>query len=201
MYKSSKLSLIIKHKPTSADERELIERCIKEDRKAQHLLFTKYSSKMLGVCYRYANNMQEAEDMLQEGFIKVFDNISKFRFEAGLTTWITRIMINTALNFLQKHNKIAWNNELEPVENMLEYSSDQLHAYDTRLVMDCIQQLSPGYKMVLNLYAIEGFSHKEIAEQLNIKEATSRSQYAKAKMQLMQALVNKGIEFKPNEAR
>lgn len=156
---------------------------------------------MLGVCYRYANNMQEAEDMMQEGFVKVFDNIGRFRFEAGLTTWITRIMINTALNFLQKHNKISWSNELEPVENTLNYSNDQLHQYDTRLVMDCIQQLSPGYKMVLNLYAIEGFSHKEIAEQLNIKEATSRSQYAKAKMQLMQALINKGIEFKPNEAR
>lgn len=156
---------------------------------------------MLGVCYRYANNLQEAEDMMQEGFVKIFDNIGKFRFESTLTTWVTRIMINTAINFLQKHHKVSWVNDLESQENVLDYSNNQLHEYDSRIIMECIHQLPAGYRMVLNMYAIEGFSHKEIAEKLNIKEATSRSQFAKAKMQLMQVLSNKGIEIKTHEAR
>lgn len=199
--KHSRLPLIIKHKPTAGDEKELIDRCLKNDAMAQRTLFDQYAPRMLGICYRYASSREEAEDILQEGFIRVFENLGKFRREAALSTWITRVMINTALNHLNKHHKVSWQNDLEPVSNMNEYSDVQLHHYDAQIVMECIQQLPAGYRMVLNLYAIEGLSHKEIGEQLNIKEATSRSQFAKAKAALMLILRSKGINYQVHEAR
>lgn len=148
---------------------------------------------MLGVCYRYASSKEEAEDMMQEGFIKVFDNLKRFRMESSLQTWITRIMINTALN----HLKVAKRLRLESLDQLTEQdmpmpSEVQLHQYDSRVVMDCIQQLPDGYRVVLNLYAIEGFSHKEIASQLGINESTSRSQFARAKNLLMKKLEQVG---------
>jgi RNA polymerase sigma-70 factor (ECF subfamily) len=131
----------------------------------------------------------------------VFNNIGRFRQQSSLKTWITRIMINSAINYLRKHHKVAWDNDLEEVTDELKYSDTQLHSYDSQVVMDCIQELPIGYRMVLNLYAVEGYSHKEIAEQLNIKEATSRSQYAKAKTYLQKLLGQKGIVYHFNEAR
>jgi RNA polymerase sigma factor (sigma-70 family) len=201
LIQNSRLSLIVKHKTTFSNEQELIERCIKEDRVAQHALFSTYGPVMLGVCYRYAHNREEAEDMMQEGFVLVFNNIGRFRQQSSLKTWITRIMINSAINYLRKHHKISWEHELDDVADELKHSDIQLHGYDSQVVMGCIQELPLGYRMVLNLYAMEGYSHKEIAEQLKIKEATSRSQYAKAKTFLQKLLSQKGIVYNLNEAR
>lgn len=198
---NSRLSLIIRHKTTFASEQELIERCMKEDPVAQHALFAKYASVMLGVCYRYARNREEAEDMMQEGFIQVYNHIKGFRQQSSLKTWITRIMINAAINYLRKHHKISWDAPLEAVAEEAGYSEVQMHLYDKQVVMDCIQKLPVGYRMVLNLYAVEGYSHREVSEYLNIKEATSRSQYAKAKSYLQKMLDKKGIVYRVHEQK
>lgn len=201
MNKEDKLALHIKHSITFNSEEELVGRCLKEDRVAQHALYNRYASTMLGICSRYANHVQEAEDMMQDGFIQVFNHIGKFRFQSSLKTWITRIMINTAINHVRKHNKFQWEGELEIVSDSMEHSAEMLTSYDAKLVMECIQRLPTGYRMVLNLFAIEGYSHKEIADALGIQEATSRSQYAKAKAFLLKELSKHGIVYKGNGAK
>lgn len=173
----------------------MVEQCIAENQVAQHALFDKYAAGLLGICFRYAHNKQEAEDMMQDGFVLIFKYLKSFKFESSLKTWMTRIMINNAINYINKYHKINWDFNLDPVDDHVSFSETQLHSYDTKIVMDCIQRLPLGYRMVLNLYAIEGYSHKEVAEQLNIKEATSRSQYAKAKVLLEKVLLKYGIKL------
>ena len=175
----------------------MVEQCIAENQVAQHALFDKYSSVLLGVCYRYAHNKQEAEDMMQDGFVLIFKNLKAFKFESSLKTWMTRIMINNAINYINKYHKVNWDFNLEPVYDEVSFSEVQLHQYDVKIVMDCVQRLPLGYRMVLNLFAIEGYSHKEIADKLNIKEATSRSQYSKAKVLLEKILLKQGVQL-PN---
>ena len=188
--------LHIKHSIQNITEQELLQRCLREDRNAQLLLFNKYAPAMMGICFRYANNAQEAEDMMQEGFVCVFNNLKQFRGESTLKTWITRIMINISINYLKKHHKIKWDNDLDVLSDHLDYSNEQLLQYDAKVVMMCLQNMPDGYRMVINLFAIEGYSHKEIADALGIKEATSRSQYAKAKAYLQKQLVKNGIVYK-----
>ncbi len=165
-------------------EEELIDGCIAGKRSAQNRLFDKYSAKMLGVCYRYAQTEHDAEDIMQDGFVKVFNNLKKFRRESSLETWIKRVMINTALNFLKSTQKLRMEADISVAENSAEFSTSQWSSIDTKLLMECIHTLPAGYRVVLNMFAIEGYSHKEIAEQLNITESTSRSQFARAKVLL-----------------
>lgn len=170
-------------------EEELIEGCIAGKRSAQNRLFDKYAPKMLGVCYRYAQTEHDAEDIMQDGFVKVFKNIEKFRRESSLETWIKRVMINTALNFLKSTQKLRMQADISAVENDSDFSMNQWSSIDASLIMECIHKLPAGYRVVLNMFAIEGYSHKEIAQQLNITESTSRSQFARAK-----ALLKKKID-------
>lgn len=165
-------------------EEELIEGCIAGKRSAQNRLFDKYAPKMLGVCYRYAQTEHDAEDIMQDGFVKVFKNLSKFRRESSLETWIRRVMINTALNFLKATQKLRMQADIEVAENDANFSISQWNTMDTQLIMDCIHSLPVGYRVVLNMFAIEGYSHKEIAQELAITESTSRSQFARAKVLL-----------------
>ena len=165
-------------------EEELIEGCIAGKRSAQNRLFDKYAPKMLGVCYRYAQTEHDAEDIMQDGFVKVFKNLSKFRRESSLETWIRRVMINTALNFLKATQKLRMQADIEVAENDANFSISQWNNMDTQLIMDCIHSLPVGYRVVLNMFAIEGYSHKEIAQELAITESTSRSQFARAKVLL-----------------
>lgn len=173
----------------------MVEQCIAENQVAQRALFDKYASILLGICFRYAHNKQEAEDMMQDGFVLIYKNLKAFKFESSLKTWMTRIMINNAINYINKYHKVIWDYNLEPLHDEAAFSAVQLHRYDTKIVMDCVQRLPLGYRMVLNLYAIEGYSHKEIASALHIKEATSRSQYAKAKVLLEKILLKQGIQM------
>ncbi len=165
----------------SLQEEELIDGCIAGKRSAQNQLFDKYSPKMLGVCYRYAQTKHDAEDIMQDGFVKVFKNLKKFRREAALETWIKRIMINTALNFLKATEKLRMEADITVAENSVDFSTNQWNSIDTEVLMQCVHSLPAGYRIVLNMFAIEGYSHKEIAKQLNITESTSRSQFARAK--------------------
>ncbi|MEL6656855.1 MAG: RNA polymerase sigma factor [Bacteroidota bacterium] len=170
-------------------EKELIKGCVREDAHCQQQLFKLYAGKMMAVCVRYARHRLEAEDILQEAFVKVFDNLDKFAFKGSFEGWIRRIVVNTAL----KHNQRKYfTNEQIAVEHFPD-SPLQPTAY-SRLgeeeLLRMIARLPEGYRVVFNLYAIEGYSHKEIAELLNIKESTSRSQLVKAR-KMLQAQLDK----------
>lgn len=167
-----------------ANEEALVRGCIKQDPAAQKVLYERFSSLMMGVCYRYARNRPDAEDMLQEGFIKVFNNLEQYRSEGSLEGWIRRIMVRSAINFLNKNKYLKLNLDMEQVGDIpsQSHTADQLN--DTEL-MHMLHQLPVGYKTIMNLYAIEGYSHREISEMLDIAESTSRSQYMRAKKLLM----------------
>lgn len=153
----------------------------------QELLYKKFSSKMYGVCLRYSGNVDDANDLLQEGFIKVFKNLLKFRGEGSFEGWMRRIFVNTSIEHFRK--KIKLYNVSEVQENTIE--DTDLNILDTLAEKDIItlvNELSPGYKTVFNMYVIEGYSHKEIADMLGITEGTSKSQLARAKGVLKKSL-------------
>lgn len=191
----------MKHKKSGITDHEIIQRCIKNDAVAQKILFEQYSPMLLGVSFRYANSEAEAHEILQIGFIKIFNNLSKFRFESGLATWLNRIMINTAINFLKANEKVKWEANIETIYENNDFVVEQLHQIDLKILMDCIQQLPTGYRIVLNMFAIEGYSHKEIAEELKITESTSRSQFARAKVLLEKKLLTLGFDIKKYAGR
>jgi RNA polymerase sigma-70 factor (ECF subfamily) len=168
-------------------ESSIIEGCLNENKTYQNELYKRYSSKMMVVCMRYANSRMEAEDILQDGFIKVFDNIGKFRHEGSLEGWVRRIMVNTALNKI-KATKMVFENIDNISDEFIEPIIEDTISNE-KVLLDIISKLPKGYKYVFNMYAIEGFSHKEIADSLGIEEASSRSQYAKAKKYLQQKLI------------
>ncbi len=174
-------------------EEELIAGCIEENPKAQQCLYNRCASKLLGVCYRYVQNREEAEDVMQDGFIKIFNNIRKFRKESSLETWMTRIMVNTALNHLKSTKKFKMESDLEVIFNDEGNSTQQFNQIDTNILMKCIQDMPDGYRVVLNMYAIEGYSHKEISETLGINESTSRSQFTRAKALLEKKVLSLGL--------
>ncbi len=166
---------------------EIIKGCINENKKCQRELFGLLGGKMLFVCKRYARYPEEAKDILQEGFIKVFDNITKFRGEGSFEGWVRRIMINTALKY---YRKSCFQKEISGLESYQEGSEepDIYKQLGERELLELINQLPDGYKIVFNLYVIEGYSHKEIAETLAISAGTSRSQLVKARRMLQKQI-------------
>lgn len=161
-------------------ENDLIQGCINGDRQMQRLLYDSYSPKMYGVCLRYAGNENDANDIMQEAFIKVYKNVAKFRREGSFEGWIRRIFVNTAIEHYRK--KVKLYNVTEVHENIIE--DQELNALDnlaTKDILNIVNELSPGYKSVFNMHVIEGYSHKEIADLLGITEGTSKSQLARAK--------------------
>jgi len=169
-------------------EEDLIRGCVKEDRNCQKELYKRFAGKMMVVCLRYANNRMEAEDMLQDGFIKVFDNISKFKMEGSLEGWVRRIMVNTAINKIRA-NKVRFEEIGDDSEGFQDQDKNIVDRMSEQDILTLINKMPQGYKYVFNMYAIEGFSHKEIATSLGIEEASSRSQYAKAKKYLQHQII------------
>jgi RNA polymerase sigma factor (sigma-70 family) len=170
------------------DDATLAEECVNGNIRAQRALFDKYASKMMGVCLRYTKNTNEAEDVLQDGFIKVYQKLKDYKKEGSLEGWIRRIMVNTSLDQLRKNTRQLGDTAIDDVDYKVEGSSfviEQLMADD---LLKLIQQLPEGYKMVFNLYAIEGYSHQEIGETLGITESTSKSQYSRARAYLRERL-------------
>lgn len=180
-------------------EQAIIAGCIHNDAIAQRELYNKYSSKMLSVCYRFAQNKDDAEDMLQEGFIKVFTQIHTFQNKGVFEGWIRRIMVHTCINFLKKYKKFNENVDIAYASNLYVKEETLPSIMQGRQVIDCIRLLPIGYRTVLNLYAIEGYSHREIGDMLDIEESTSRSQYTRAKAMLETILIKKRIIEKPKE--
>ncbi len=178
------------------DEVEIIKQCIKKDRKAQKYLFEKHASVLLGVCRRYSADMSEAEDMLQEGFVKIFMNLNSFAGKGTLTNWMIRIMVNTAISWYHKNTKHRYHSDIEDLKVGHTLAIDNLEADFTREeLLNVIDGLSSGYKMVFNLYAIEGYKHKEIASLLEIDINTSKSQYSRAKKIIREHLIEISKRF------
>ena len=171
--------------------------CLKNNAAAQEALYNRFSPRMLGVCYRFAKNREDAEDMLQEGFIKVFTQMHQYRSEGALEGWIRRIVVHTCINNLKKNKKFS--DSLDIIHAHTVYINEEMipSIMQAKQVVECIRMLPLGYRTVLNLYAIEGFPHKDIAAMLDIEESTSRSQYTRAKAMLEEILIKKKIIQKP----
>jgi RNA polymerase sigma-70 factor (ECF subfamily) len=162
-------------------EEELRQGCIDGRRDYQELLYRYYSPKMFGICLRYANDYHNAEDILQEGFIKLFHNIDKFRGEGSFEGWIKRIFINTAIEHYRKSVNYNGYEELENTSNIRHIGERATEMLATQDLLKMVKKLSPGYRTIFNLYVMEGYSHKEIADMMGISEGTSKSQLARAK--------------------
>ncbi|HAO03358.1 MAG: sigma-70 family RNA polymerase sigma factor [Chitinophagaceae bacterium] len=175
---------------------QMLSGCIANNAAAQEALYHRFSPKMLGVCYRFAKNREDAEDMLQEGFIKVFMQIQQFRGEGSLEGWIRRIVVHTCINILKKNKKFNESVDIIHANGLMGKDDFIPSIIQAKQVVECIRALPLGYKTVLNLYALEGFSHKEIGEILDIEESTSRSQYTRARIMLEDMLVKKNIIHK-----
>jgi RNA polymerase sigma factor (sigma-70 family) len=169
------------------NEEQLLVGCRKNDRTAQQQLYTSYSGKMYALCCRYVKNKMEAEDVLVTAFTKVFDKIDQFKSEGSFEGWIRRIVVNEALTWIRKNRSLYLETDLEKADYEPDYDklSDHLETED---LLRMIQALPTGYQLVFNLYAIDGYSHKEIAEQLNISENTSKSQLSRARVYLQKLL-------------
>ncbi|HEY8657773.1 MAG TPA: sigma-70 family RNA polymerase sigma factor [Hanamia sp.] len=166
---------------------------------AQEALYNRFSPRMLGVCYRYARNREDAEDMLQEGFIKVYSQIHQFRGIGALEGWIRRIIVHTCINVIKKNKKFSDSVDLIHASSIQINENNIPSMLQAKQVVECIRLLPIGYRTVLNLYAIEGFSHKEIGAILDIEESTSRSQYTRARALLEDILIKKKILQKPRD--
>ena len=173
--------------------------CLRNNAVAQEALYNRFSPRMLGVCYRFAKNREDAEDMLQEGFIKVFTQMHQYRNEGALEGWIRRIVVHTCINVLKKNKKFSDSVDIIHANSVFVKEDLIPSIMQAKQVVECIRMLPLGYRTVLNLYAIEGFSHKEIAGILDIEESTSRSQYTRAKAMLEEILIRKKIIQKPKE--
>ena len=173
-----------------SDEQQIVAGCKKNESWARKKLYELYAPAMLGVCVRYTNDREIAKDILHEGFIKIFNKINTYSGEGALGGWMRRVFVTTALEFLRDDN-------FQGYMDIVDYE-DKIEAVETSVVeklsvddiLQCISELPKGYQLVFNLYAIEGYSHAEIAEMLNIKEGTSRSQFAHAR-QLLQHKIQK----------
>ena len=168
-------------------DHELVLGCLREERKCQEALYARYSRRMYAVCLRYARHQLEAQDLLQEGFIKVFDKLNSFRMEGSLEGWIRRIMVTTSISHYRKK---AFQLERFGYEKMPddEVAPLALDALGQEELTTLIADLPDGYRIVFNLFAVEGYDHSEIAEMLGCGESTSRSQLAKARRVLQQRL-------------
>lgn len=170
------------------DEKSLIDGCLKGHGSYQFELYKRYSGKMMAVCRRYAGNKQEAEDFLQESFIKIFEKLHTFNHAGSLEGWVRRIVMHTSLNKLRSRKLYADIPDEAPIPDV--NAPDAINEMSEQELLKLVQALPPGYRMVFNMFAIDGYDHAEIAVALEISEGTSRSQLAKARKSLRDAVLN-----------
>ena len=180
-------------------EEAILKGCLQNDPTAQKELYNRYSPKMLSVCYRFAHNREDAEDMLQEGFIKIFSQMHTFGNRGAFEGWIRRIIVHTCINILKKNKKFNESVDIIHATGAMVREESVPSIVQAKQIVECIRMLPIGYRTVLNLYALEGYSHREIGMMLDIEESTSRSQYTRAKAMLEEILVRKKIIQKPKE--
>lgn len=167
----------------------IIEGCLKGKRKFQKMLYRKYAPTMFGVCQRYFSSLDQAEDALQEGFVKVFLKLGDFRREGSLEGWIRRIMVTTSLNYYRNNKKHYFHSDVDDLYEGVEDSMFKEDQFTREELLKTLKDMPAGYKMVFNLFEVEGYSHKEIAEMLGISVNTSKSQLSKARKMLQRKLL------------
>ena len=166
---------------------DMIQGCKEGDRKAQKAFYDYFASKMLGVCMRYAKDRAEAEDMLQESFIKLYQSMHTYRGEGNFEGWVRRVVVFNAIN-LYKHRLRHFKEDLDVQDYDAKYDDDIISKISVKEILAFVQQMPDGYRLIFNLYAVEGFTHKEIGEQLGIAIGTSKSQYSRARDWMKKAL-------------
>jgi RNA polymerase sigma-70 factor (ECF subfamily) len=174
-------------------EQNLIQACSQNNAAAQRELYNRYSGLMFGICFRYAYRKEDAEDILQEGFIKIFKRIDGFENKGNFLGWMKKVMVHTCINHLKKNKKFTEIIDLESAYH-LEYKEESVASKLLgKQVIECLLMMPMGYRTVINLYAIEGYSHKEIGEMLDITESTSRSQFIRGRKLLEDILIKRKI--------
>jgi RNA polymerase sigma-70 factor (ECF subfamily) len=164
-------------------EKQLIEGCLNGNRSAQKELYDLYSSKMMGLCMRYVGNRETARDLLQDGFVKVFTSLKLYSGTGSFESWMRKIFVNVTMEHFRKKDFLYDTMDLDSIQSSTEDNST-VSRLSAEMIMELVQRLPDGFRTIFNLFAIEGYSHKEIGEQLQISEATSRSQYARARQWL-----------------
>ncbi len=177
-----------------SNEDDFIKACVRQESWAQRKLYEDNYSMLLPVCIRYANNEDDAMDILHDGFIKIFRNMSKYKAGTSLNSWMKRILINTAIDYYRKKKRRRTEN-LETAYTVQSNDPDAISQISAKEILAALQMLTPAYRMVFNLYVIEGYSHKEVAKQLNITESTSRSNLVKARTKLKAILLAKEVTY------
>ncbi len=171
-----------------SSEEELVQQCIKKDREAQKMLFEKYGSKMMGICLRYTSNHEDAKDILQDGFVKVFTQLEKFEFKSTLQTWMSRIFTNLAINRVTRGISKYTHVDIDEQSTLAyEETNEELDTWGgltPQQVMVFVRELPEIYRLVLNMYAIDGYSHQQIADQLDISVGSSKSRLSRARVLL-----------------
>lgn len=172
------------------EERDFIRACARKERWAQRALYEEFFSPLMAICLRYANGEDEAMDILHESFIKIFRHIGRYKPGTSLAAWMRRITINTAIDYYRRNHRRRVEN-IEQAYDLSSQDADAISQYSEKEILAAIQQLTPAYRTVFNLYVIEGYSHKEIADLLEITESTSRSNLVKARVKLQEMLTAK----------
>lgn len=183
------------------NEASLIHGCQKGDIGMQKALYENFAPKMLGICLRYTNDKEVARDLLQDGFIKVFTNFKMYKGTGSLEGWLRKVFVNTALEYLRKTDILRNSTEIDNFDQLLYIDADKstLENLSASELIDIINELPIGYRTIFNLFAVEGYTHKEIAQLMNINESTSRSQYTRAKQMLQKRLASVTTDVRRNK--
>jgi RNA polymerase sigma-70 factor (ECF subfamily) len=176
---------------------EILEKCKRNERAAQADLYTWLAPKLLGLCLRYLPDRDEAEDVMQDAFVKVFMNLDSYKGEGSFEGWAKRIAVNTALTALKKKNRIRFERDLTVINNA-DITEEEEQLVNTKQLMSCMGSLPDGYRTIINLFLVEEFSHKEIGEKLGISESTSRSQFSRARQALVKLVKAQTADKLPN---
>lgn len=177
---------------------QLLKSCLQNNRQAQQMLYQQHAANMLGLCYRYTKSLHDAEDVLQEGFIKVFKNLEQFKGDGDLAAWIRRIMVNTAITYLTRHSRYKKEMVFADVGLQVVANDDAEMNINTKDLVECVRKLPTGYQTVFNLVAVEGFSQIEIAQMMDTNINTIRSQFSRAKAMLIK-MVQQHYDLKDNQ--
>lgn len=181
-----------KYDNIAIEDNLLIEGCLKDDRRSQELLYRKYARKMFHVCLSYTGDKDEAKDILQESFVKVFRNLENFRDTGPLEGWIRRIVSNTAIDFYRSNQRMGYSISVEEARDIpVNETNDTGIKLEAEEVFQAVRELPEGARLVFQLFAVEGYSHKEIAGKLDISESTSKSQYQRARSLLIEKIIKR----------